>query len=106
LLNSTPLRTFAYSIALAKGGVPYKRFTNWTIAALPLPPFQRDLEICKELVRKSKEAHKAAANRNLSHLKECEAAIDELVFPLLGLTRDDLEALGEHHQLLSGIVST
>jgi len=106
LLNSTPLRTLAYSIALAKGGVPYKRFTNWTIAVLPLPPFQRDLEDCKELVRKSKEAHKAASNRDLPHLKECEVAIDELVFPLLGLTREELEALGQHHQLLSGTFST
>lgn len=104
LLNSTPLRSFAYTVALPKGGVPYKRFTNWTIATLPIPPYRSDLKVCKDLIKMSKEAHLAASKNDLKAVQECEAAIDEIVYPQYGLARSELEALREHHQLLSGLV--
>ncbi len=104
LLNSAPLRSFAYTVALPKGGVPYKRFTNWTVATLPIPPYRPDLKVCKDLTTKSKEAHLAALKNDLTRVQKCEAEIDEMVYPLYGLTKPEVEALWQHHQLLSGII--
>ena len=70
MLNSTPLRTFAYTISLAKGSVPFRRFTSWMIASLPIPRFTADSDTCKELVKLSRQAHNAALERNLSLLAE------------------------------------
>lgn len=104
MLNSTPLRTLAYTIALAKGGVPFKRFTSWMIASLPMPRFAANSDSCKELIKTSLQAHKAAEKRNLSLLAKYESTIDELVLPLFKITKGELESLREHHQLLAGIL--
>jgi len=102
MLNSTPVRSFAYSIALAKGGVPFKRFTSWMIASLPIPRYASNSETCRKLVRTSKLAHEAATGRNISALTGFESEIDELALPLFGIDKKELLTLSEHHQLLSG----
>ncbi len=104
MLNSTPMRTFAYTIALAKGGVPFKRFTSWMIASLPIPRYAPESESCKELIKISLQAHRAAGRRDLSLLAKCESSIDELALPLFNMTKRDLENLSEHHRVLSGIL--
>ncbi|MCI0436225.1 MAG: hypothetical protein L0271_21670 [Gemmatimonadetes bacterium] len=79
--NSTPVRTFARTIAERAKDARF-RFFAWTIGALPLPAGWRTLPVSDRLVALSESAHEAGAAE-----PDACAEIDALVASAYGLHR-------------------
>jgi hypothetical protein len=97
MLNSSPVRAFSYGFGRPKGGKPFRAFTSWTIAVLPVPEYSREDSRCASLVEKSKRA--ARSGQTAPRL---QGDIDELAGELYGLSRSETRMLREHYLVLSG----
>jgi SAM-dependent methyltransferase len=82
LLNSSLYRALAYTIAMPKGGFPYKQYVQWNVAVLPVIPMESEPTLTKRI------ATEVEAARKNSQLGEPAFAtrIDELVGELFGFT--------------------
>ena len=99
ILNSTPIRAFSYCFGRPKGGVPFRAFTAWTVAVLPVPEYKEDDDSCREIVDLSQRARNA---RNLDSLSKIEKSINKQSAKLYGLTDSELVKLRKHYLTLSG----
>lgn len=97
ILNSTPIRSFSYCFGRPKAGKPFRAFTSWTIAILPVPRYDPKDDCCMQLVKKAREAQSRKAN-----LATLQMEVDEMAGELYGLSKRDVEALGKHYLVLSG----
>jgi hypothetical protein len=97
MLNSSPIRAFSYGFGRPKGGRPFRAFTSWTVAVLPVPEYSRDDDCCRSLVQKAKQA---SESRRVEPSLQDE--IDELAGGLYGLSRSEIQMLREHYLVLSG----
>jgi hypothetical protein len=99
VLNSTPVRAFSYGFGRPKGGVPFRAFTGWTIAVIPVPLYKENDYSCAKIVQLSQ---KAASIRDRDELSRVEESIDEECGKLYGLTDSNLLELKKHYLVLSG----
>ena len=81
-MNSSLYRALAYTIAMPKGGFPYKQYVQWNVAVLPVIPMESEPTLTKRI------ATEVEAARKNSQLGEPAFAtrIDELVGELFGFT--------------------
>jgi methylase of polypeptide subunit release factors len=85
LLNSSLYRALAYTIAMPKGGFPYKQYVQWNVAVLPIIPMD------KEPAQTKRIADEVEATQKRGGLGDVEFAVklDELVGELFGFSAND-----------------
>lgn len=99
LLNAWPLRTMSYDLARPKGGRPGKRFDMYLVASLPLPRFEPNNGVHREISRLSREAHGAVEPARIEKIeRELEDVVCEDIFDI---SLQEGTLLGQHYDRLS-----
>mgnify|MGYP001137404907 CR=1 FL=1 len=102
VLNSAPANTFTYQFARPKGGAPFRGFTMWSVAILPVPQYSRTSATCKDLVQLAKQATECASRHSVSRVTEIEEQVNIRVARLYDLSDKELRSLTDHYDLLAG----
>lgn len=101
-LNSAPVRAFSYCFGRPKGGVPFRAFTGWTVAVIPVPQYNKKDDACTKIVKLSEKASYLASRNDDVELSKVETTIDEQCADLYGLKDSELAELRDHYLVLSG----
>ena len=102
VLNSAPVRAFSYCFGRPKGGVPFRAFTSWTVAVIPVPQYSEENDACRRIVELSRKASRLAGQNDEGGLSKVETSVDERCAELYGLKDSELNELREHYLVLSG----
>jgi hypothetical protein len=101
LLNSTPYRALACVLADPKGGVPFRQYPQWTVAVLPLIPWQTGGSHANAIA----ELARSRVQGNGSEDKSFQAELDGLVGDLFGLTSLEGDRLTKFLDFMMGNIT-
>lgn len=97
ILNSSIANSFSYNFARPKGGAPFRGFTTWSVAVLPLPKYDPSDSSHLELSAFSRELHGST-----SMGPGTQNELDSKVARLYGLSSGDVTTLVNEYEMLCG----
>jgi len=91
IMNSTILRSFAYSFAPVKGKT--RQYVGWAVGLLPFPPYNFENTIHKEISGLSQYLHENYEKLGKEEINKKLEELDELVAKAYGLNKDEIEKI-------------
>ena len=97
LLNSIPVRAFAYAIAEPKGGAPWKQFFQWTVGVLPIPRYKKNDSLQSSIIK--------LAEQMTINQQSCETELEKLVQQVYDLSDANVDSLKGYLRTIRGDTS-
>jgi hypothetical protein len=100
IMNSSILRSFAYSFAPVKGKT--KQYVGWTVGLLPLPPYNFKNSIHKKISDLSQNLHENYEKLEKKELNEKLEELNKLVAKVYNLNENEAKRLEDWLKIAQG----